>query len=256
MRDDMLSFYAFISSFGLYSLLRLMDVWSTKLCVARLDPELHEVNPIAAPLIKKIGFNKTMILTWIPFALVIGFIDAFFLYPVLGIIVLWLFFGLFHLIAAANNMQIYYQVKIFGQKAIEESMRRVIALLKPMSTYQKVIFVIKTNFLNLFLAIYGITTLVLFSFLIPSLSIFIRTSIPALLVIAPPIMVLDLIIFFPTLVFGSLIISMRRVRKIKEQVTTKNEGNSITISLEFAEQIIQEAREKGANYVQLPVPSE
>lgn len=103
---------------------------------------------------------------------------------------------------------------------------------------------------------YGIIALVLFSLLIPSLDILIKTPIPALLAIAPPIMVLDLIMFFPTIIFGSLIISIRRVRKIEEQVITKSEGNSITISLELAEQIIQEAKEKGADYVQFHVPNE
>lgn len=244
-------FNAFICSVTLYSILRSFDVWSTALCLERLDPELHEVNPIVAPLIKKIGFNKTMVITWIPLAIAIGFADAFWAYPIFGIPVLWLFFGLFHLIAAANNVQLYYHIKIFSAEVVEENARRIITVLKSLSTFKKITFLIKTNILNLFFTVYGIITLLLFSLLLSSLDISFKAPVPILLAVGPPIMVLDLILFFPTMIFGSLIISIRRLKINSEHVLTQENSDSIIVSVEFIETLLNEARERGANYIQL-----
>lgn len=252
----MIWFNAFISSLMLYSVLRYVDVWSTKLCLARLNPEMHEVNPVVAPLIKKMGFNKTMLVTWIPTAIVIGFIDAFYLYPMIGIPALWLVFGLFHLIAAANNIQLYYQTKIFGVEVIEENTKRIIRMLKTMSTFSKIAFLLKTNILNLFFTIYGIVALVLFSILLSSLNIYPIAPIPILLVVGPPIMVLDLIMFFPVMIFGSLIISLRRLKMNNEHIFAQKGRNFIILSVEFVEAILREAQEKGANCIQLPLLDE
>jgi hypothetical protein len=226
-------------------------VLSTKLCLERLDPELHEVNPIVAPLITKIGFNKTMLVTWIPSAIAIGFADAF--YPLFGIPAWWLVFGLFHLIATANNIQLYYHTKIYGAEVIEENTMRIITILKSLSTFKKITFLIKTNVLNLFFTVYGIAALLLLSSLLGSLDIYFKTPVPALLVVGPPIMVLDLIMFFPTMIFGSLIISIRRLKINRERVLTQENSNSIIVSVEFIETLLNEAREKGANYIQLPI---
>jgi len=251
--DKMVWFDAFVSSVTLYSLLRTFDVWSTKLCLARLNPEMHEVNPVVVPLIRKMGFNKTMLVTWIPLAIAIGFVDALYAYPLIGIPALWLVFGLFHLIAAANNIQLYYQTKIFGVEVIEENTKRIIRMLKTMSTFSKITFLLKTNILNLFFTIYGIVALILFSILLSSLNIYPIAPIPILLVVGPPIMVLDLIMFFPVMIFGSLIISLRRLRMNSEHILDQESRNFIILSVEFVEAILYEAREKGANCIQLPL---
>jgi hypothetical protein len=249
-------FDAFVSSIALYSLLRTFDVWSTKLCLARLDPEMHEVNPVIAPLVKKFGFNKTMLVAWVPIAIAIGFVDAFYAYPLIGIPFLWLLFGLFHLIAAANNVQLYYQTETFGSEVIEENTRRIITMLKTLSTFRKITFLVKTNILNLFFTLYGIGALVLFSILLGSLNIYLRAPIPVLLVVGPPIMVLDLIMFFPVMIFGSLIISMRRLTMDDEHILAQEPRSFIIVSVEFMETILHEAREKGANCIQLRIPDE
>lgn len=247
----MMWFDAFVSSVALYSFFRYFDISTTKLCLTRLDPELHEVNPVVVPLIKKIGFNKTMLITWIPVATVIGLIDAFYLYPMIGIPTLWLVFGLFHLIAAANNLQVYYQMKIFGIEVIEENTRRIIAMLKSLTAFGKITFLIKTNILNLFFTVYGIVTLLLFSILLSSLDIYFKTPIPILLAISPPVMVLDLIMFFPVMIFGSLVISMRKLKMNRDHVLVQESSSSIIASVEFIEALVKEARDKGANYIQL-----
>lgn len=253
----MFRFDVFVYSFVLYSCLRYFDVWSTKLCLDVLDPEMHEVNPIIAPLIKKIGFNKTMILTWLLFAIPIALIDVLFLYPVVGIPILWLLFGLFHLIAAANNTQIHFQVKIFGAEAVKENTRRVVRILKGLPLLRRITFLAKMNFLNLFLAFYGIAALTLFNFFLSATDIAIRHPIPILLAVGPPIMILDLILFFPTIVFGSIMISFRRLRLVnKKDVKPKEDQKYLTVSVQCLEDALIEAQANNAEYVQFLIPSE
>jgi hypothetical protein len=242
----------FITSIFLYSAFRYVDVLSTKICLAKLDPKLHEVNPIAAPLFHKLGFNKTMVILWIPFALVIGIADTLVVAPVIGIPILWLFFGLFHLLAAVNNFQVYSHVKLFGAEAIEENTKHLIQTLKSLSKFKKITFLLQINLLNVFFALYGIVSLVLFSMLLGSLSISLKAPIPVLLLLAPVIMILDFIVFFPTMAFGSLIISLRRLSVDVEQVDPPGNEQALTVSIEFLENLVNEAHQKGANCVQFP----
>lgn len=242
----------FIASSTLYSVLRLFDVMSTKLCLAKLDPEMHEVNPIVAPLVKRIGFYKTMFVTWLPFAVVIGYIDAEFAYPAIGIPIFWLLFGLFHLIASANNLQVYFQIKTFGAQAIENNTRQTLRMLKKLSFPKKLIFLMKANFLNLFFAIYGIVALTLFMILLGTLNIYSKGPIPTLLALGPPIMIVDLILFFPIMVFGSLLISLRRLRLADDDFVLGGE-DSVTITVELLETVLNEARGNGASCVQFPI---
>jgi hypothetical protein len=227
-------------------------MWSTKLCLEKLDPTLHEVNPIAAPLFHKLGFNKTMIILWIPTALFIGIADTFFVAPILGIPILWLFFGLFHLFATANNLQVYSRVKEFGPEAIEENTRQLIRTLKSLSKFKKIIYLLQTNVVNLFFALYGIVTLVLFWRLIPVINISLKAPIPTLLLLAPVVMIIDFIIFFPTMAFGSLIISLRHMSADVGPVDPPGSVQDLTVSVEFLESLVNEAHQKGANCIQFP----
>jgi len=177
-----------IYSFLLYSSFRFFDAESTRLVLSKLDPELHEMNPMA-PLFKKFGFKKIMIITWLVFASGIAFLDAYVLYPSVGFPILWLVFGIFHLMAAANNYQLYFQIKILGAEMIEASTKHLIIKLKKLSPFGKVAFLIQWNFLNIFFALYGFVVLVLTSFLLSTMNISFRGPIPYLLAFAPPIMI-------------------------------------------------------------------
>jgi len=253
----MFRFDAFVYSLVLYSCLRYFDVWSTKLCLNVLDPEMHEVNPIIAPLVKKIGFNKTMIVTWLPFAVPIALIDVLYFYPIVGIPILWLLFGLFHLIAAANNTQIHFQTKIFGAEVVEENTRRVVRILKELPLMRKITFLAKMNFLNLFLAFYGVAALTLLGILLSATDISIRHPIPILLAVGPPIMILDLIIFFPTIVFGSIMISFRRLRLVnRKDVRPEQNQKYLTVAVQCLQRALTEAHTNNADYVQFLIPPE
>lgn len=249
---------AFIASSILYNVFRCVDVLSTKFCLSKLDLEMYEVNPIVVFVSKKVGFDKAMLITGVLFTFLIGFADAFWVYPIIGIPLLWLLFGLFHLLAAMNNVQVYFQIRIFGAREIEESISRITDMLKPLPLFQKIIFLIKINIFNFFLTIYGIVALILFSFLFASIAnIQFRTTVPILLVVTPPVMILDLIMFFPTTIFGSLLISMRRL-KINKKRPILNEENrkAVLLPIELVETMLNEARERNADYIQVSIPNE
>ena len=241
-----------ITSIFLYSAFRYLDVWSTKICLEKLDPRLHEVNPIAAPLFHKLGFNKTMIIMWIPFAVAIGAADAFVITPLIGIPILWLFFGLFHVLAGINNLQVHARVKQFGAETIEEDTKQLIRKLKSLSKINKIKYLVQMNILNLFFALYGIIALILFFQLLPAIDISFKTPIPALLFLTPIIMIIDFICFFPTMAFGTLLISLRQLSIDIGPVDPIEKSHNLTISVDFLEYLVNEAHEKGANCIQIP----
>lgn len=244
-----------ISSFLLYSSLRIFDVESTRLVLAKLDPELHEMNIIAIPLFKKFGFNKTMIITWLVFASGLAFFDAYVFYPQIGFPILWLVFGIFHLLAAASNYQLHFQTGILGAETIEENTKRLIRMLQRLSPFRKVVFLIKWNFLNICLALYGVIALILTYLLLSALNISLRGPIPYLLLLTPPIMMFDLIMFFPTIVFGHLIITRRRLRLINDKdIRSEENRRYLTVSVDCLEKALNEAKTTSADYVQFLVP--
>lgn len=249
---------AFIASSILYNVFRSLDILSTKLCFSKLDLEMHEVNPIVVFMTKKVGFNKAMLITGIFFTALIGLIDAFWIYPTVGIPLLWLVFGLFHLIATANNFQVYFQTKIFGAKEVEESISRVIDMLKPLSRFEQVKFLIKMNIFHLFLTIYGIVALILFLFLLSLIAnVCFTVPVPILLIVTPPIMMLDLIMFFPTMIFGSLLVFRRRLKMNNKKLTlTKKDKKAILLPIDLVETVLNKAREKNANYIEVSIPNE
>jgi len=244
-----------ILSFLLYSILRIPDVESTRLALAKLDPELHEMNEIVTFLFKKVGFKKTMITTWLLFASGIAFLDTYIFYPMIGFPVLWLILGIFHLMAAANNYQLHFQTEIIGAEAIEENTKCLIAMLKKLSPWRKVIFLTRWNFVNIFLALYGVFALVLTYFLLSAMNISLTGPIPYLLLVTPPIMIFDLIMFFPTIVFGNLIITRRRLKLLNDKDTNSEENQKyLTVSVGCLEKALNEAKTNSAEYVRFLIP--
>lgn len=72
--------------------------------------------------------------------------------------------------------------------------------------------------------------------------------------ILPPIMILVLMMFFPTMVFGSLVISLRRLKLINNGHQFDEEQRYLTISVDIIENVLCEARSNKANYVKFSIP--
>jgi hypothetical protein len=252
----MLPVYAIIYSLIGYSALRYIDVWSTKMCLARLDPQIHEVNPLMTQLLKKMDFNKTMLLTWIVFAVPISVLDTIVVNHVLGLPLLWLLFGIFHVMAAANNLQIHFKMDVFGADVVEENTKRLIIMLKNLSFWGKLVFLAKTNFLNVFFALYSVITLSFFLYLLSSIDVAFKYPIPVLFAATPFILIFDLMMFFPTIVLGSLMISIRRLQNPELDMPPEGDQEGLTVSVELLEKALEEARENDARSIKFLIPND
>lgn len=63
------------------------------------------------------------------------------------------------------------------------------------------------------------------------------------------IMILDLILFFPNIVFGSLIISLRRLKLVNDEDQLEEGQKYLTVSVDCLENVLCEARANKARYV-------
>jgi len=252
----MIELNVFIYSFALYSLFRLLDTESTRMALKELNLEMHEVNFIAVPLIRKMGFNKAMILTWFIFATLIAAGDALFVSPLVGFPTLCILLGLFQALAAANNVQVYFQTLEIGAENVERSTRNLIRKLRTLSAVGRIVYLMKLNFLHLFLTIFGLTALALFSILLSTLSISLTAPTSYLVLIVPPVMILDLILFFPVMVFGSIVISYRRARILNSNDLSKEDGKYVSIPIDILRTALSEAEKKGAEFAQFSVSEE
>jgi len=204
-----------LSSFILYSILRIPDVESTRLILKKLKPEQYEVNALLWRLIKKTNFNGAIIIQWLLIAPLIASLDAMIVYPALGFSMAWLFYGLFHLVAAANNLQLYSRIKLEGVEAIEENTRRFTALLQGLSTSQRIIYFIGMNLLDILLTTYAFIAITLFMLLMGSVSIRYQGPFPYSLMILPLNLIIILLLYPPFRIFASLIIWRRRLKFFK-----------------------------------------
>lgn len=253
----MIELYLFFYVFAGYSAFRYIDVWSTRLATSELNFEMHEVNPFLVPLVKKMGFKKGMIVSWLLFAIPISMVDIIIIYPLIGFPTLWIFFGLFHILAAANNIQVYFRTKAVGKDNVELNTRNLIRELRSLSTLRKIVYLMKLNFFNLCLAIYGLVALALFSMLLSFLVISFREPTSYLLFIVPPVMILDLILFFPVIVFGSIIISYRQLKLFNDRdLSSERNGRYVSISRDILHKALAEADKTGADFIQFLIPHE
>jgi len=250
----LLTLWLFAYSVALYSCLRLVDVWSTKLALSELSFEMHEVNTPLVALAKKYGFNRAAILLSF-IAIPIGLVDVLVIYPLVGFPIFWLYVGLFHVLAAANNVQMYFQAKIMGKESVERYTRQLVRDLKGLSAIERILYLIKMNFFFVALAIYGFFALGLFSVLLSSLEISLLRPTSYLILLGPPIMILDLISFFAVIVFGSLILARRQLKLAgdREWPLERND-RKVSIPVDILKTAINEAERTGVEYVELHIP--
>jgi len=208
------------------------------------------------PLIKRFGFNKTMIVTSLLFASIFASLDAYYVYPVVGFPTLWLLFGVFHLLAAANNVEVYFRKKEVGPSVMEQHTKEIILKLKRLSFLRRMVFLIKISFFNFCLAIYGFVALFLFGLLLGAMDIGLKGPIPYLLLLGPPIMIIDLILLFPIMVFGSLIISWRKFTNTTSEESIEKNHKYLTVSTECLENALAEAKIAKVEYVKFLIPED
>src|SRR2546422_1132795 len=114
------SIITFVFSFFAYSMLRYLDQSSTKRLARRLDIQKHELNPLLTWLARKWGLDRAFWITYLVFAIGIAMVDVFlntvatFGFPAAAYL-----FGLMHVLAAANNLELDYETRGMTKGQIE-----------------------------------------------------------------------------------------------------------------------------------------
>lgn len=253
----MIEIYIFFLSFCTYSAFQWMDILSTERALSKLDFELHEVNQLLVWITRKIGFRKGRYVMWLLFAPAVGLVDALVVFRISSFPLVCYLFGLFHLLAAANNWHIYYQTKIVGAENIERSTRHLVSELKKRSRWGKISLLIGLNAFNFFLMIYSMIAMSLTFILLNSVVLTIKEPVSIALLYLPPLMLLVLISFFPVQVFGSFVITLRRLRSYKEnEPLTADDDQYVSLPTDILELALEKAKKTGAEYVQFSVSTE
>jgi hypothetical protein len=216
--------------------------------MSMLDIERHEVNPLVVNLSRKIGLRFTFIITWLIFAIPIATIDSTIFWKMLGAPVLAFIFGFIHILASMNNMGLYFQTKEFGVDAMEYNTQLIIDNLKRLSFVGKLKYLVKMNFFNAALSIYTMSIVIVLWF-----SILMHFQYYMIMGLT---MNVSLLTFFPTITFGMILISFRRLKLKGYSKSITAEEGSITVSVNVLEQAIAEAKQQNAEFVSFSIPKE
>lgn len=247
---------AFLYSLAVYSCFQFFDIFSTKLALSKLEVEKHEINPLLVFLKKRFGLNVSFLLMWLIIANLVAVFDAFCVQNALGFPMACYFFGMFHLLATFNNLQIYFETQFVGADTIERNTNFLIQELKKRSPLGKVALLVKLNSFNVFASLFGIVALCLSTQLLSFLQFRLVEPISVFLVYFPPMMILALIMFFPIKVFGMFLIS-RRLRTSESSINdSKNDHPSLSLPVDVLEAALKDAKANNAKYVQLYVTQE
>jgi len=243
---------AYLYSLVTYSCFQFLDMWSTKMALSKLDIEKHEINPLLVKLKKRFGFNVSLFLMWALIANSVALFDALLIQSVFGLILLCYFFGLFHLLAVFNNLQIYFEVQFVGAETFEQNTEFLIQELAKQSPLGKIAMLLRLNLFNVFLSIFGVVTLFLSTQLLSVLQFRLTEPISLFLFYFPPMMILVLIMFFPMRVFGMFLIYRRRLGQSKSNNGRAQDNHSPMISLPVSvlESALNNAKANNAEYVQ------
>lgn len=254
----MLTIQVFLFSFSVYTLFQWLDIYSTRFALSKLNLETHEVNPLLVFLTKKFGFDKATMFMWILFASLTGLIDTLWVFKAFGFPIICFLFGMFHAFAAANNFQIYFHTQVVGAKNMERNTRFLIRMLKQRSFLGKIALLIRINLFKVFIAIYGMVSLLLFLRLLVSLQISLIEPVSFLLLYLPPIMIFALIMFFPVNAFGILLISLRRLKlsKDNESNISFDDFRYVSLPIDILEEALKRAKATNAEYVQFSISDE
>lgn len=254
-RIEMLPILVFLFSLSTYTLFQWVDIYSTRLALSKLSLEMHEVNSLLVFLTKKIGFDRATTVMWLIFAPLVGLIDAVYVFNALSFPTTCFLFGMFHVLAAANNFQIHFQTQIVGARNVERNTHLLIQMLKQQSFLEKIKLLIRLNFFKVFVAAYSLVSLLLFFQLLSSVVVTLKEAVSLFLLYLPPIMILALIMFFPVDAFGSFLISIRRLKLSKDNESNISDDDSgyVSLPVDVLEVALKKAKATNAEYVQFSI---
>jgi hypothetical protein len=189
---------------------------------------------------------------WLIIANLVAVFDAFYVQNALGFPMVCYFFGMFHLLATFNNLQIYFETQFVGADTIERNTNFLIQELSKRSPLGKVALLAKLNSFNVFASLFGIVALFLSTQLLSVLQFRLVEPISVFLLYFPPMMILALIMFFPVKVFGMFLIS-RRLRTSESSIddSENDHPSSMSLPVDVLETALKDAKANNAKYVRL-----
>src|SRR5579875_157131 len=256
----------FIFSFTMYSLLRSLDVISTRQMSSILDIRKHEVNPIVVALTKR-GWklNNIFRLTWILFGIPIALLDATLnSYQELGFPLYGCLFGFMHLVAACNNFGLYGRLSHLKDSELQDNEREQLDYARNFARLQWrqkfKVFVSK----NAFAFGMSILSLIALSLVYSAIMlvgpvnlelIFFKSSIYLLATFNMGLVIgLAVVVYFPIRLISSFLILRRYMEIAKDEPgNAKGEQNLSTVYIEIPVEVIRSAlkaaESKGASVV-------
>jgi len=243
---------AYFYSLATYSCFQFFDMYSTKLALSKLQIEKHEINPLLVFLNKRIGINASFLLMWFVIANSVAAFDALYIQNIFGLTLACFFFGMFHVFAVFNNLQIHFETQFVGADNFERNTEFLIRELRNRSSFGKVALLLRLNLFSVFLSLFGIATLFLSIQLLNFLQFRLVEPINAFLLYFPPMMILALILFFPVKVFGMFVICRRRLQLSKSPDNSPQNDHAplVSLSVDVLETALKDARVNNAKYVQ------
>lgn len=243
---------AYLYSLATYSCFQFFDFYSTKLALSKLDVEKHEINPLLVFLNKRIGINASFLIMWLLIANSVAAFDALCIQNLLGFTFACYFFGMFHMLAFFNNLQIHFETQFVGPENFERNTEFLIRELRKRSLFGKVTLLVKLNLFNVFLSAFGLVALILSIQLLNFLQFRLVEPVSAFLLYFPPMMILVLIFFFPFKVLGMFIICSRRLYLSKSSDSDSQDDyvTRVSLPLDILESALKDAKANNAKYVQ------
>jgi hypothetical protein len=257
MPAALVSAWLFVESFSAYSFLRYFDVRSTKRLGQRLDIAKHEVNPLLTLLGRKWGFKAAFRITWVLAASVIAAADTFLGITVsTGIPAAAFFFGTMHLLAAASNTQLDYQTRNLSREEIDAGtykfVRNLVALDR-MGRWGQLLRRYAFTF-----ALTVVSLAVIFLYVSSNLisSTIGLSNLAAAMSNAATVEIVALLLFFPSIFFGTVNWSRRLIKSYKlGRLTpvTITGGKYVEIPVSVAEEALSVAKSNGSSTLRLQI---
>jgi hypothetical protein len=250
----------FLWSFLFYSLFRYFDQASTRRLAEKIDLQKHEVNPLLTRLAKKWGLTWAFRITWVVFAGSIATADALLnTIANFGIPAFAILFGSVHLLAAANNIELEYQMKGSSKEQIEAETLRFARTLSELDWWSQTKLLTEKYAFNFVAAALSLTIYIsiVYSDVIGKLT---HSTIGGNALYNMGMFELfGFLMFFPALFFGAIFLSRRLVKSYKKgeigAILTQSNSTFVDIPASIIEEALVAARSSDRSFIRINLGS-
>jgi hypothetical protein len=241
-----------VFSIAVYSVLRYFDVRTTRTLAEQLDFEKHEMNPLMVRLAKRYGVDRAFRMTWILFASAIGIGDVILnnLIPI-GVPVFAYIFGSTHLLAAANNIEVAYTLNHSTKDEVEKRTMELAAELRSLSWGGRIKLVMERNAFTFVTAVFSLLIITDLYYAAPIAKVTGLSFLAVTMPIAGTIVLISLLLYFPSVALGLILMSNRLARLGGNPPPAKAEGLELDVTV--VERALQIAKLNGSKTIVLQV---